>query len=194
MNICVFSGASTASPPDFLVQAERIGAMIAARGFGFIYGGGCTGMMGASAKGALGQGGIVHGIIPRFLQNLEPVNHEITRLTLTETMHERKQIMYHEAHAFIVMPGGLGTMEEMLEVLTWRQLHVIHKPIYIFNPDGFWDSLRTLFTHAGAHGFIQKNHLELIQFLDSTDDIADILDTLLAEWDGTESSDLISKV
>jgi len=141
MNICVFSGSSASTPPDLMVMAEQIGTMIATRGFGMVYGGGSTGMMGASARGAVSHGGRVHGIIPRFLQNLEVANHDISQLTITENMHQRKQMMYTESDAFIVLPGGFGTMEEMLEVLTWCQLKVINKPIYLFNPNELWNDM-----------------------------------------------------
>ena len=194
MNICVFSGSSASSPPELLVMAEQIGTMIAPRGFGMVYGGGSTGMMGASAKGAVTHGGSVHGIIPRFLQNLEVTNHDISQLTITETMHQRKQMMYTESHAFIILPGGFGTMEEMLEVLTWCQLKVINKPVYLFNPNGFWNNLLAMFNHASDHGFIRPNHMGLVHHLDTVDDIADVLDQLLLAWQSTNKDDQINKL
>lgn len=194
MNICVFSGSSASSSPELLVMAEQIGTMIATRGFGMVYGGGSTGMMGASAKGAITHGGSVHGIIPRFLQNLEVTNHDISQLTITETMHQRKQMMYTESHAFIILPGGFGTMEEMLEVLTWCQLKVINKPVYLFNPNGFWNHLLAMFNHASDHGFIRPNHMGLVHHLDTVDDIADVLDQLLLAWQSTNKDDQINKL
>ncbi|MGB1036773.1 MAG: TIGR00730 family Rossman fold protein [Candidatus Puniceispirillales bacterium] len=187
MNICVFSGSSVATSPELLAMAERVGAMIAARHMGMIYGGGSTGMMGASASGAMSHGGTVHGIIPRFLQNLEVVNEDISRLTVTENMHQRKQMMYEEADAFIVLPGGFGTMEEMIEVLTWCQLKVINKPIFIFNPYGYWDHMLAMFDHAAATGFIRPQHKSLVQALASLNDIADALDQLIADLNNTEN-------
>jgi uncharacterized protein (TIGR00730 family) len=194
MNICVFSGSSASSPPELLVMAEQIGAMIATRGFGMVYGGGSSGMMGASAKGAIAHGGSVHGIIPRFLQNLEITNHDISQLTITENMHQRKQMMYTESDAFIVLPGGFGTMEEMLEVLTWCQLKVINKPVYLFNPNGFWNNLLAMFNHASDQGFIRSNHMALVHHLDTVDDIADVLDQLLLAWQSTNKDDHINKL
>ncbi|MDA0308551.1 MAG: TIGR00730 family Rossman fold protein [Proteobacteria bacterium] len=194
MNICVFSGSSASTPPDLMVMAEQIGTMIATRGFGMVYGGGSTGMMGASARGAVSHGGRVHGIIPRFLQNLEVANHDISQLTITENMHQRKQMMYTESDAFIVLPGGFGTMEEMLEVLTWCQLKVINKPIYLFNPNGFWNDMLAMFQHAAQHGFIRANHITLVHHLDTVDDVADVLDKLLKEWKATGKVDHINKL
>jgi len=194
MNICVFSGSSASTPPDLMVMAEQIGTMIATRGFGMVYGGGSTGMMGASARGAVSHGGRVHGIIPRFLQNLEVANHDISQLTITENMHQRKQMMYTESDAFIVLPGGFGTMEEMLEVLTWCQLKVINKPIYLFNPNGFWNDMLAMFQHAAKHGFIRANHITLVHHLDTVDDVADVLDKLLKEWKATGKVDHINKL
>ncbi len=187
MNICVFSGSSAATSPELLAMAERVGAMIAARHMGMIYGGGSTGMMGASASGAMTHGGTVHGIIPRFLQNLEVVNEDISRLTVTENMHQRKQMMYEEADAFIVLPGGFGTMEEMIEVLTWCQLKVINKPIFIFNPDGYWDHMLAMFDHAATIGFIRPQHKSLVQALTSLTEIADALDQLMADANNIKS-------
>ena len=187
MNICVFSGSSAATSPELLAMAERIGAMIAARHMGFIYVGGSTGMMGASASGALSHGGNVHGIIPRFLQNLEVANEDISKLTITENMHQRKQMMYEEADAFIVLPGGFGTMEEMIEVLTWCQLKVISKPIFIFNPDGYWDHMLAMFAHASRSGFIHPQHLLLFKPLSSLNDVADALDQIMAKQDQSEN-------
>ena len=187
MNICVFSGSSSATSPELLHMAERIGAMIAARQMGMIYGGGSTGMMGASASGAMSHGGTVHGIIPRFLQNLEIANEEISQLTITENMHQRKQMMYEEADAFIVLPGGFGTMEEMIEVLTWCQLKVINKSIFIFNPDGYWDHMLAMFDHAAKTGFILHQHTSLVQPLSSLTDIADALDQLMTKTEQTQN-------
>jgi len=194
MNICVFSGSSASSPPDLIEMAEQIGTMIASRGFGMVYGGGSTGMMGASALGAINHSGKVHGIIPRFLQNLEVTNHDISQLTITENMHQRKQMMYSESDAFIVLPGGFGTMEEMLEVLTWCQLKVINKPIYLFNPNGFWDDMLAMFQKAAKHGFIRANHMALVHHLDTVDDVADVLDQFLHEWKATGKDDQINKL
>ena len=168
--------------------------MIASRGFGMVYGGGSTGMMGASARGAVNHGGKVHGIIPKFLQNLEVANHDISQLTITENMHQRKQMMYSESQAFIVLPGGFGTMEEMLEVLTWCQLKVINKPIYLFNPNGFWNDMLAMFHNAAEHGFIRANHLSLVHHLDSVDDVADVLDKLLLAWQSTDKDNQIKHI
>ncbi len=102
--------------------------------------------------------------------------------------------MYSESDAFIVLPGGFGTMEEMLEVLTWCQLKVINKPIYLFNPNGFWDDMLAMFQKAANHGFIRANHMALVHHLDTVDDVADVLDQFLHEWKATGKDDQINKL
>ena len=116
-------------------------SMLAARGHGLTYGGGRTGLMGAVSEGALGAGGHVHGIIPRFLESLEIGNKKIQKLDVVENMHERKAKMYVEADGFIVLPGGLGTMDEWMEVMTWNQLGLLKAPVFVVNTDGYWQSL-----------------------------------------------------
>jgi len=177
-NICVFAGSSKGHDPAYIEMAYRIGAMIAARGLGLVYGGGRTGLMGAIADGATEKGGHVHGIIPRFLDTLEIAHQGISQLTITETMHERKTIMYESSDAFLALPGGFGTMEEVLEIITWRQLSVHDKPICLFNPDGFWDHLMTMFHLSSEAGFIRPHQLNLVDGMDSLDALADHLDHL----------------
>lgn len=174
--ICVFGGSSPGNDPAFKDQAQRIGAMAAARGLGIVFGGGRIGMMGAVSDAAFEGQGYVHGVIPEFLQTLEIASSSVSRLTVTQTMHERKTIMYAESDAFIALPGGFGTMEEILEIITWRQLKMHDKPIMLFNPDGFWDSLITMFHHASEQGFLRPQHLNLLDTIESLDDIADFLD------------------
>ncbi|NDA07813.1 MAG: TIGR00730 family Rossman fold protein [Alphaproteobacteria bacterium] len=176
--ICVFAGSSKGNDPVYVEMADRIGAMIAARGLEIVYGGGRTGLMGAIADGATENDGQVHGIIPRFLDTLEIAHQGISKLTITETMHERKTIMYESSDAFLALPGGYGTMEEVLEIITWRQLKVHDKPICLFNPNGFWDHLMTMFHVSSEAGFIRPNQLNLVDSLDSMDALADHLDHL----------------
>ncbi|XDZ66794.1 TIGR00730 family Rossman fold protein [Alphaproteobacteria bacterium LSUCC0684] len=177
-NICIFAGSSKGHDPAHVDHAWRIGAMIAARGLGMVYGGGRTGLMGAVADGATENGGQVHGIIPRFLDTLEIAHQGISKLTITETMHERKTIMYDASDAFLALPGGFGTMEEVLEIITWRQLKVHDKPICLFNADGFWDHLVTMFHLSSEAGFIRPHQLNLVASADSLDALADHLDLL----------------
>ena len=176
--ITVFAGSSSGHDPSLASMVKRIGAMIAARGLGIIYGGGRTGLMGAVADGAIDAGGYVHGVIPQFLETLEVAHPRVTKLTTTATMHERKTIMYENGDAFIGLPGGFGTIEEMMEALTWRQLSVHNKPIYLFNYNDYWQPLMTMLNHACECGFVQPQHLNLIHSLDEFDDLIDVLDTI----------------
>lgn len=174
--ICVFGGSSPGNDPSFVDQASRIGAMASARGLGIVFGGGRIGMMGAVSDAAHESNGFVHGVIPEFLKNLEVASGNVSRLTVTQTMHERKTIMYAESDAFLALPGGFGTMEEILEIITWRQLKMHDKPIILFNPDGFWDSLITMFHHASEQGFLRHQQLNLLDTIENLDDMADFLD------------------
>ena len=175
-NICVFAGSSTGGAPEYAGLARQFGAMAAARGIGIVYGGGRIGLMGAVADGATSEGGHVHGVIPRFLETLEVAHQSLAKLTITETMQERKTIMYEDSDAFVALPGGFGTMEELLEITTHRQLKLHNKPIMIFNHNGYWDNLVAAFGSASEAGFIRTPHLKLFEVVDSLDGLGDFLD------------------
>lgn len=178
-NICVFAGASRGHDAQLHDIVTKIGGMIAARQIGLVYGGGRTGLMRTIADGVLHAGGYVHGVIPHFLANLEVAHRQINKLTTTETMHERKDIMFECSDAFLVLPGGFGTMEEALEIITWRQLKVHNKPILLFNHTGFWDSLITMWADASTAGFINPHQLKLVHSLQDIDAVADALDQIV---------------
>ena len=150
--------------------------MAAARGVGIVYGGGRIGLMGAVADGATAEGGYVHGVIPRFLETLEVAHQGVSKLTITETMQGRKSTMYDDSDAFVALPGGFGTMEELLEIITHRQLKLHNKPILIFNPNGYWDCLVAAFGHANGEGFIRDPHLKLFQVVENMDQLGDFMD------------------
>lgn len=179
--IGVFAGSSAGIEPEYAGLARRIGGMVAARGLGVVYGGGRIGLMGAVADGATAEGGFVHGIIPRFLETLEVGHQGISELTITETMQQRKSLMYQESDAFLALPGGFGTMEELLEIITQRQLKLHNKPIAVFNQGGFWDQILAMFGHASERGFIRPPHLGLVDSINSIDAIGDFLDQLANE-------------
>ena len=190
-HICLFAGSSSGNGDQHTVMAEKIGAMIATRKMGVVYGGGRTGMMGNLAKGALDNNGYVLGVKPHFLEALEGSHKNLSDLILTDTMHERKKILYDKSAAFISLPGGFGTMEETLEVITWRQLKIHNKPIYLFNPDGYWNPMIAMFQHAAGEGFMQSQQLNLFEAVNTLDDIADILDHLKSRPSDTEKTKLI---
>ena len=178
VKICIFAGSASGHDPSLSEATHKIGIMAAARGHGIVYGGGRTGLMGAVADGALSQGGYVHGIIPKFLENLEVGHTGCTTLTITQDMHERKTQMYEEADAFLALPGGFGTMEEVLEIITWRQLRSHNKPIYLYNHNGYWQSMMTMWNQASEAGFIKPPQLGLVENLDDLDQVADMFDHL----------------
>lgn len=176
--VCIFAGSSPGHDPELVEIVKRIGGMAAARQIGIVYGGGRTGLMGAIADGTLDAGGYVHGVIPTFLETLEIAHQGVSKLTTTEDMHQRKQIMYDDSDAFLVLPGGFGTMEEVMEVITWRQLKTHNKPIFMFDHNGFWQQLMSMWHHSSEQGFIKPAQLGLVDSLENLDDVADCFDAL----------------
>jgi uncharacterized protein (TIGR00730 family) len=146
-SVCVYCASSNAADPLFLAQAEAFGAILAREGVRLVYGGGGIGLMGASARGAYQAGGKVLGIMPAFLTNREMLFDEVETI-IVQSMHERKQIMFDEADAFAILPGGIGTLEEIVELMSWRRLDLHNKPMVFLSPGGFWDPLFTLIDHT----------------------------------------------
>lgn len=151
--ICVYCGAADGDDPQLVTMATDFGRLLARAGIRLIYGGGGSGMMGAVAKGTLDAGGRVTGIIPDFLAERERMLATVTDLHVVGDMHDRKLRLMHAADGFVVLPGGLGTLEETFEVLTWRQLALHDKPIVIANLLGYWDPLISLIEHVIANRF-----------------------------------------
>lgn len=139
-SVCLFCGSSDRSDPAYTVAAHEFGAQTAAAGWRLVYGGGGVGLMGASARSAHEAGGRVLGVMPGFLRSRERLFDEVETLVVT-SMHERKTIMYDQSDAFVVAPGGVGTLEEVIEVLSWKRLDLHHKPVIFLNINGFWDTL-----------------------------------------------------
>ena len=160
--ICVFCGASPGRDPAYLELAASVGAGLAERGIGVVYGGSRVGMMGALADAALAVGGEVIGIIPRRLVDRELAHGGLTDLRVVETLHQRKAEMAATSDGFIALPGGLGTLEELAEVASWAQLGLHSKPIGLLGPAGYWDALLGWLDHAVAEGFIAPGHRELV--------------------------------
>jgi len=144
--ICVYCGSGPGSDPAFVAAAQAFGAALADNGIGLVYGGGSVGLMGELANAVLDRGGKVIGIIPTFLQNREHTNPR-GEVIVTRDMHERKQRMFDEADAFVALPGGVGTLEEVVEQMTWAQLGRHQKPILLANIERFWDPLCALLDH-----------------------------------------------
>ena len=174
-SVCVFCGSRHGDDLGFTHEARALGEGIAARGLRLIYGAGDVGLMGEVARAALGAGGKAVGVIPRHIMDQEVGRRDLTALIVTDTMHERKKIMFANSEAVVAMPGGAGTVDELVEVLTWRQLGLHEKPLILMNVGGFWDPLLGLIDHVIARGFAAES---LRGFLSVTPDAAETLDLL----------------
>ncbi len=155
LNICVFCGSGTGRNPAYAEAARALGTALADAGVGLVYGGGSLGLMGEIARAVLAGGGHVTGIIPGFLSVKEKMLAEVDELIVTEDMHERKRLMFERSDAFVALPGGIGTLEELVEQLTWSQLGRHTKPIILANIDRFWDPLIGLLDHMRTEAFIR---------------------------------------
>ncbi|PDQ17643.1 TIGR00730 family Rossman fold protein [Mesorhizobium sanjuanii] len=156
-SVCVYCGSSPGRDETYAKAGHLLGRSIARSGLRLIYGGGTKGIMGAVADGALKAGGKVTGIIPRFLINREATENALDKLdelVITDNMHERKHRMFEKSDAFVALPGGIGTVEEIVEIMTWGQLGHHRKPIVFANIKGFWDPMLSLLDHMSAEGFI----------------------------------------
>ncbi len=151
LSVCLFCGASDGADPSFLTAATRFGAATAAQGVRLVYGGGGVGLMGAAARAAHRAGGEVLGVMPAFLRRREMLLDEVETLTVPN-MHERKRIMFEQSQAFAVFPGGIGTLEEVVELMSWRRLDLHRKPIVFLNQNGFWDPFFHLIDHTVLQG------------------------------------------
>jgi uncharacterized protein (TIGR00730 family) len=161
-SVCVYCGSSPGRGQRYVEAGQVLGRSIAQAGLRLIYGGGTKGIMGAVADGAIRGGGKVTGIIPRFLISKEATESALERLDqliVTQNMHERKHRMFEESDAFVALPGGIGTVEEIVEIMTWAQLGHHRKPIVFANVDGFWNPMLELLDHMRAEGFIHTSHL-----------------------------------
>jgi uncharacterized protein (TIGR00730 family) len=153
--VCVFCGSGSGTDPAFAEAARQFGKLLAENGVGLVYGGGSLGLMGILATSVLEHGGRVTGVIPEFLTGREHVMARAQEIIVTRDMHERKRIMFERADAFVALPGGIGTLEELVEQITWAQLGRHRKPIIIANVGKFWDPLLALFDHMRALAFIR---------------------------------------
>ena len=161
-SICVYCGSSTGRGETYARAGYALGRSLAEAGLRLVYGGGTRGIMGAVARGTVEAGGKVTGIIPRFLINKEATHSALGTLDdliVTEDMHARKHTMFEKSDAFVALPGGIGTLEEVVEIMTWAQLGRHRKPIVLVNIDGFWNPMLALIDHMRAKGFVHTGHL-----------------------------------
>ena len=157
-NVCVYSASSTQIAPVYFQVAEELGRLLAEKHINLINGAGYRGLMGATSNAALAAGGTVTGIIPRFMVEQGWHHQGLTRLVETETIHERKQLMADLSDGVIALPGGCGTLEELLEIITWKQLGLYLKPIVILNVDGYYNPLIEMLQNAISENFMRKEH------------------------------------
>jgi uncharacterized protein (TIGR00730 family) len=155
--VCVYCGSGPGTNPRFVEAANALGKILAENDIRLVYGGGSVGLMGAVAKSVLDHGGSVTGIIPDFLRARENALTRVQEMIVTPDMHERKRLMFERSDAFVALPGGVGTLEELVEMLTWQQLGRHAKPILLANIDGFWEPLMALLTHMRTAQFIRPN-------------------------------------
>jgi uncharacterized protein (TIGR00730 family) len=160
--ICVFCGSSVGARPAYRQAAQQLGELLAERGIGVVFGGGCIGLMGVVADAALSKGGEVIGVIPESLVRREVGHRGVTKLHIVETMHQRKALMADLSDAFIALPGGYGTLEEFSEAVTWSQLGIQQKPCGLLNIEKYWDGLLAVLDHAVDEGFVRPENSQLV--------------------------------
>ncbi len=173
--VCVYCGSGTGEDPAYAESARILGRALAEARIRLVYGGGSVGLMGVIARTVLDEGGEVVGIIPRFLEKRERMFPDVTELIVTEDMHERKMAMFERADAFVGLPGGIGTLEELIEQLTWAQLGQHQKPVLLANIAGFWQPLIDLLDHMRAEHFIRDGMEVPPLVTDKADDIVPML-------------------
>jgi uncharacterized protein (TIGR00730 family) len=185
--ICVYCGSSSGSHPEYTDQARVFGTDMARRGITLVYGGGKVGLMGVVANAVLAGGGKVIGVIPRQLVELEVAHPGLSELVVVETMHQRKTRMYELSDAFVALPGGFGTMDEMFEMLTWAQLGLHRYPCAFLDVRGYYRSLSAMMNHMVSEGFVRPGQRDSVWFGDSMNELFD----WMASYDGGDASRVI---
>lgn len=171
MRFCVFCGSSVGARPSYTAAAKTLGELMARRGIGLVFGGGCIGLMGAIADSVLAHGGEAIGVIPDGLMRREIGHRGVTQLHVVESMHQRKALMADLSDAFIALPGGYGTLEEFAEIVTWSQLGIQQKPCALLNIEGYWDGLLAFLNHAVSEDFVRPENRDLILVASSPEEI-----------------------
>ena len=171
-SICLFCGSRTGTDPAHAALAEGFGALLAAQGVTLVYGGGGIGLMGLAARAAMAGGGTVVGIIPDFLATAEIAQTGLAELHRVPTLHARKLLMHDRADAIVALPGSIGTLDELFEAMTWKELGLHPKPIWLLGPPGYWTPFLDLLRHLDAQGFAPPDLFELVQELPDLDALA----------------------
>jgi len=191
--ICLYCGSATGNDPVYLTAAETFGRLLAQEKIGLVYGGASCGLMGAAATAALSAGGRVIGVIPDFFDDREVVAQNLTELIIVKSMHERKQMMFERADAFVAFPGGIGTLEELAEQLTWIQLARHDKPLLIADIGGFWRPLLSLMAHMRNAEFIRPTHEIPSLVAESVEDILPMIRQAATHRQRPIAPDMIKK-
>ena len=178
-SICLFCGSRDGTDPAFAEAARTLGRTIAGRGHRLVYGAGDRGLMGEAARAAMQAGGRVTGVIPQHLVELEVGKRDIDDYIVTDNMHERKMTMFRRSDAIVALPGGPGTLDELMEVLTWRQLGLHARPVVVVNVAGYWDPLIALFDQIVGKGFAGDEFLVFMQVVDGAADAVDLIERKL---------------
>jgi uncharacterized protein (TIGR00730 family) len=179
-SVCVYCGSSNAADPRYLEAASAFGRILARENVRLVYGGGGVGLMGACARAVHAANGRVLGVMPEFLRQSEVLFDDVETIVV-RTMHERKMLMFDHADAFAVLPGGIGTLEEVVELMSWRRLGLHRKPIVFFNPDGFWEPLFDLMRHTVAQKLTPPAFLDVWRSADTVDAILPTMRAMLVE-------------
>ncbi|MBM3423643.1 LOG family protein [Chlorobium sp.] len=177
-NVTVYCSSSNLAPESYFECAARLGQGLAERGMGLVFGGGHVGLMGRTADAAMRHGGKVTGIIPRFLEEREVAHYGISELVVVETMHERKMKLTEWGDAFVILPGGFGTLDELMEIITWKHLGHHRKPILLLNCEGFWDPLLVFFGRIAEARMVKDDYGSYYTVCGTPEEAFDILDGL----------------
>ncbi len=189
-SVCVYCGSSFGNRSAYTESARRLGEMLAQADIRLVYGGGAVGLMGVVSQAVLDGGGQVTGIIPHFLDRAEVGKMNVTELIRTETMHDRKARMAEMSDGFVVLPGGLGTLDETFEILTWKQLNLHDKPIVLLNSDGYWDHFVHLVEHQVREGFVKERYLHLFRIVERVEEVLPaLMEGAAAARSGTDRLD-----
>ncbi len=178
-SICLFCGSRPGDAPGFSTEARHLGALLAARGHRLVYGAGDRGLMGEAARACQAGGGEITGVIPQHLVDWEVGKTDLDDYVVTQTMHERKMLMFERSDAVVTLPGGPGTLDELIEVLTWRQLGLHSHPVILVNTDGYWDPLIDLLRHVVDRGFASANFLGFLTVVPDATTAIDRIEEML---------------
>ncbi len=172
---CVYCGSSHGADPMFAEITAELGTIMAKSGVRLVYGGGRVGLMGVVADAVMDAGGEAIGIIPQHLHDIEPQHNSLTELIVVDSMHTRKRMMADRSQAFVILPGGFGTMDECFEIITWKHLRLHNHPIVIFNVDGYWEPLLKLIAHMVESGFAPASYTHLFNVATTVDEVMGFL-------------------